>query len=45
VVTSYGIVFSAMACDCEVHVAADNADAARARARPAVDEVQRIQAK
>jgi thiamine biosynthesis lipoprotein len=45
VVTSYGIVFSAMACDCEVHVAAATEDAARTLARPAVDEVLRIQAK
>lgn len=43
--TSYGVRFAAMACDCEVHLAAASEAQARALAQPAIDEVLRIEAK
>jgi thiamine biosynthesis lipoprotein len=45
VVTTYSVRFSAMACGCEVHLAAADEGEARTLAQPAVDEVLRIEAK
>lgn len=44
-VSTFGVRFAAMACDCEVHLAATDEADAEALARPAIDEVRRIETK